>query len=102
MPVAASRPCAEPGCPNLAAYRSRCTAHKLRGYGAPWRRLRARFLIANPFCFCGAKANEVDHIKPRREGGSDSPDNLQALCKPCHSRKTAKEGPWGRLPRRGR
>ena len=36
-------------------------------------------------------ASEVDHITPRRAGGLDEEENLQALCKPCHSRKTRAE-----------
>ncbi len=98
MPVAARRLCAV--CPDFAVHRGRCAAHNLgtstqQGYGVAWRRLRARALFDDPFCPCGAVATEVDHIQPKRKGGSDSPDNLQALCKPCHSRKSAKEGPWG-------
>ena len=101
MPVAASRLCAEPGCPDLAVHRSRCAAHNLgssthQGYGPAWRKLRAVVLAEEPYCReCPAPSNEVDHIRPKRKGGTDARDNLQALCKPCHSRKTAKEG-WGR------
>jgi 5-methylcytosine-specific restriction protein A len=36
-------------------------------------------------------ATEVDHIKPKAEGGGESFENLQPLCKPCHSRKTLGE-----------
>lgn len=66
-----------------------------RGYGARWQALRADFLRRFPLCkTCEAKgrvkpANEVDHIKPRAQGGSDADANLQPLCKTCHSRKTA-------------
>jgi 5-methylcytosine-specific restriction protein A len=63
-----------------------------RGYDEPWKRLRIAFLKRHPRCVeCGAPANEVDHVKSVR----DFPllrlawKNLQALCKPCHSRKTA-------------
>lgn len=28
---------------------------------------------------------DVHHIKPRRQGGRDTPDNLRTLCKPCHA-----------------
>lgn len=33
---------------------------------------------------------EFDHIKPRVEGGEDTPDNLRVLCVPCHVAETAK------------
>jgi 5-methylcytosine-specific restriction endonuclease McrA len=33
---------------------------------------------------CGAPATEIDHIA----GSSPDPDNLQALCSPCHHAKT--------------
>jgi 5-methylcytosine-specific restriction enzyme A len=36
-------------------------------------------------------ATEVDHIHPKRAGGPEAFDNLQPLCKPCHSAKTARE-----------
>ena len=34
---------------------------------------------------------ELDHIKPRWEGGSTDDDNCQALCIDCHREKTAAE-----------
>lgn len=39
---------------------------------------------------CGAPANEVDHIFPRRRGGSDFLENLQALCGTCNREKGAR------------
>lgn len=59
-----------------------------RGYGRAWRAIRAAFLRDHPHCQCGAPASEVDHIVSLRRGGSNSRLNLQALCKPCHARKT--------------
>ena len=42
---------------------------------------------------CGIAANEralhVDHIIPRKHGGSDEPENLQALCWLCNTNKGA-------------
>lgn len=36
-------------------------------------------------------AYEVDHITPRKDGGSDDRSNLQSLCDPCHKLKSANE-----------
>ena len=36
------------------------------------------------------KGWDIDHIIPLALGGSDTPDNLQILCRICHSTKTAK------------
>lgn len=36
--------------------------------------------------------NQVDHIIPRSQGGADTLNNLQTLCKSCHREKTAQEG----------
>ena len=63
-----------------------------------WRRKRLWFIRRHPLCaHClserglRVKAVDVDHIIPLAEGGDDDFDNLQALCKSCHSRKTARE-----------
>lgn len=45
---------------------------------------------------CGAPANQADHIKP---GDDHSLENLQALCRWHHARKSAKEGVAARRPR---
>jgi len=59
-----------------------------------WRNLRAYKLSLNPLCEnenCKNVATEVHHIKERK----DFPElqleinNLQSLCKPCHSTHTA-------------
>ncbi len=61
-----------------------------QGYGAAWRKLRKQVLAEEPACRqCGEPSTDVDHITPRRPGGSDERTNLQALCHACHSRKTA-------------
>ena len=42
---------------------------------------------------CGVSADEraldVDHIVPRKHGGTDDPENLQALCWQCNANKGA-------------
>lgn len=69
-------------------------------YRSPrWRRESAIFLSRHPFCVdceeLGAivLAQEVDHIQPHRGDAKLMWDrsNWQALCKRCHSRKTARE-----------
>lgn len=62
-----------------------------RGYGRRWQRLRLVVLKRDPVCrACGrAASTDVDHILPKRAGGPDTLENLQGLCGPCHSRKTA-------------
>lgn len=80
---------------------------KSRDYwsSSEWRKIRKIQLKKHPVCvICGERAEEVDHIISVRRGGNNSPDNLQSLCKTCHSRKTAKEGRWGlsRFVMRGR
>lgn len=58
-----------------------------------WRLLRAAILdrdghvchIPGPGGqLCGAPADTVDHVVPRRLGGSDDPGNLRAACRPCN------------------
>lgn len=120
MPQRSKRPCRYPGCVELVRDGSYCEKHQKqtdaqydqrrgsaasRGYGARWRKLRKMFLASHPLCGDPfghhaeenrlVPATEVDHIKPKQQGGTDRWENLQALCKPCHSLKTAGEGRWG-------
>lgn len=122
MPTKPGRPCRVRGCPEVVASGGYCPAHQAervaeydrargsssaRGYGTRWQKIRAQHLAAHPFCadpfgdhraagVQAVAATEVDHITPRRGGGSDDPSNLQSLCKSCHSKKTATEdGRWG-------
>lgn len=37
--------------------------------------------------YCGAKAENVDHIVPRSRGGAHTWDNVVAACRPCNARK---------------
>lgn len=45
------------------------------------------------------EATEVDHIKPKADGGTDDPGNLQAINRDCHKRKTQRDAFNGRRPR---
>lgn len=94
-------PCLEPGCGELTTSK-RCPTHTRGRYtkaagslysSKRWRILRRRILAANPRCTsCGTLATEVDHVTAIRDGGDPwDPANLQPLCRPCHSRKTASE-----------
>ena len=112
MPHSAKKPCSYPNCHALVASGSRCEQHQhrvdnresaaKRGYDYRWRRLRRMYLNRHPVCsdIHGiharrgevAVATEVDHIMPLSQGGTNAWNNLQALCKSCHSIKTAREG----------
>ena len=114
MSPRAGSPCIMSGCPHRAVDRGRCEQHAResnrafrakypdqrpsssdRGYGAEWRKVRDAFLAKHPYCrICEdegkqERATDVDHIVPRRKGGTDEPSNLQSLCKHHHSTKTA-------------
>ena len=51
---------------------------------------------------CGSPSDlNVDHIIPRRAGGTHHPDNLQILCSHCHGKKTGLEAhqwPFSQFP----
>lgn len=53
------------------------------------RELREYVIRRDVSCrWCGSTEDLVaDHIVSRRNGGSHHPDNLQALCQSCNSRK---------------
>lgn len=71
-----------------------------RIYGRRWQRLRIAYLAQHPLCECGCgyAATVVDHRTPHL----GDPrllydwDNLQAMTKACHDRKTAeRDGGFG-------
>ena len=73
-----------------------------RGYGWQWQKLREQILqrdmhLCQPCAREGrtTPARQVDHIKPKAKGGTEAPDNLQAICTPCHDAKSAQEAADG-------
>jgi len=68
-----------------------------------WRILRKQVIQRDDgYCQrCGTPgANQVDHIVPLAEGGTDALENLQLLCEPCHRSKSAQEGVAARRRKR--
>ncbi|WP_416380188.1 MULTISPECIES: HNH endonuclease [unclassified Gilliamella] len=68
--------------------------------GRSWRKLRKSILERDCYiCKCDdcmrlrlvRVANEVDHIIPLSQGGTDDEDNLRAINSECHKKKTAQE-----------
>lgn len=118
MPSAAFKPCYKAGCSALVSNGSYCDKHQTtkqdndkqrgnankRGYGHKWRKERLEYLSNNPLCVTCLShgrvepSREVDHIQVCK--GDKAlfwrRSNWQALCKSCHSRKTASEdmGAW--------
>ncbi len=104
-------PCNHPGCRELVeAGERRCPAHRReayrvydrdrpprskRGYDRAHYRLRKLVMAEQPLCVACEKAGriepgiEMDHIDG--DVMNKDRDNLQMLCKRCHSRKTARE-----------
>jgi 5-methylcytosine-specific restriction endonuclease McrA len=49
---------------------------------------RAVFVRDNHRCqYCGASAENIDHIVPRSRGGEHVWENVVAACRPCNTRK---------------
>ena len=77
------------------AVASRQHRRALATNSAAWRSIRSKQLHTEPLCrLCQARgrltaASCVDHIDAN--AFNNDPSNLQSLCSPCHSRKTARE-----------
>ena len=114
MPWKSKKPCNRPGCHTLTLERF-CDVHKgqdrkdgnewrgsstERGYGYAWQKIRKGVLAEEPLCRFhlaegrAVAAAEVDHI----DGNSrnNARENLRALCKSCHSSRTARDQAFGR------
>ncbi len=105
MPRKPKRPCRYQSCPNLTdgVY---CEQHKSlvdqtynkyqrdkdsnKRYGRAWKRIRDRYVSAHPLCErCKADGRivpvqEVHHILPLNQGGTNVESNLISLCHSCH------------------
>lgn len=68
--------------------------------GRPWRRKRLAVLERDRFtcqtCHRVDTTLECDHIVPVSQGGSDDMSNLEAICVPCHQKKTHEESQAGK------
>lgn len=72
-----------------------------RGYGSEWDRIRKVILARDHYiCQCpdckGGElrvrvANQVDHILPKANGGTDDPSNLRAVNFECHAKLTLEQ-----------
>lgn len=132
MPSLPKSPCTAPGCGALTDG-GRCDLHRrdhdrkqaqskpsqqadYRIRGRALQQIRQKHFRREPLCvMCKDKglvtlATELDHIVALVNGGTDTPDNRQGLCKPCHEIKTLADlrlrpgmtvyGPLWRLPER--
>lgn len=113
MPKLPPRPCTAPRCKEMAVKAGKCVKHYVkpkawvssesktaaeRGYGPEWRKLRKRIMARDTHLCQECKRNgimtqakEVDHIVNKASGGTDEDDNLEAICTPCHKKKTILE-----------
>lgn len=57
-----------------------------------WKKQRLRVLARDGYTctYCGDVATEVDHIIPRKVGGSHDMDNLTSACRRCNLLKGAR------------
>jgi 5-methylcytosine-specific restriction protein A len=118
MPMKPKRPCRYPGCPNLCEDGEQyCPEHKAlmkkhyetftRGYspgkryGRSWQRVRTRYVHKHPLCEMCLKqgryvaVEEVHHIVPLSEGGTNDESNLMSLCRSCHEKIHRERGDRG-------
>jgi hypothetical protein len=57
-----------------------------------WKKQRLLVLKRDGYvcAYCGAEANQVDHVIPRARGGTHDMDNLVACCASCNNAKGSK------------
>jgi 5-methylcytosine-specific restriction protein A len=92
-------PCAKPRCPVLCAT-TYCDEHRPAAYAGStrarrlphgWPALRRLVLRRDAYTchICGEFGDQVDHVIA---GDNHDPDNLAAICRPCHLSKSGHEG----------
>lgn len=114
MPMAAPKPCSQPGCGVLVRDGTgRCPKHKREAWAKPptatkrvtgrkLQTMRVSLFSRYPLCAeCERQgrvtlATQRDHIIPLAEGGADDDDNVQGLCRDCHDVKSKQESVRGR------
>lgn len=116
MPRKPPRPCRVAGCPELVYGGGECPRHPrpkqrsrprdtrpnaaARGYGYDWKtKVRDPYLHAHPYCANPfglhgprERAVVVDHVIPKKQGGTDDWNNLQGLCRRCDNKKHYVDG----------
>ena len=72
------------------------------GTSSQWAKIRQRILKRDSYCCqqCGQDNGKlhVDHIIPRRLGGTDNDQNLQVLCQKCNLSKGGRFFSIGKTP----
>jgi 5-methylcytosine-specific restriction protein A len=68
-------------------------------YGSGWQARAKRVLERDGYqcqlrfpVICIGKATQVDHIVQPEAGGTNDLENLRAVCRPCHARRTGQQG----------
>jgi 5-methylcytosine-specific restriction protein A len=107
MPYQFKKPCKFPDCAELT-HDMYCEKHKkqvgrdyerykrdagtAKRYNAEWRKVRTRYIAAHPLCKMCEKegrftpAEQIHHIIPLKDGGTNDFTNLMSVCKSCHNR----------------
>ena len=98
MMAKAARVCGNTNCHEIIIGDNYCPQHKPPKWaGSTWQQHKPKGWTAlrsavlhrdhNTCTYCGAQANEVDHITPVSQGGTHKLNNLAAACKQCNANK---------------
>jgi hypothetical protein len=87
-------------CPRCGrpAWRTKPPANRY-AYGGDWPERRLRVLERDGYAcqlryadICVGRASQVDHIVQPEAGGTNALENLRAVCRRCHARRTGRQG----------